>query len=617
MCGIAFLYDSELADGDARRRLDACMAAMWHRGPDAGGLSRSGAAWLGHRRLSIIDLGGSRQPMQDPDSRFTLSYNGEIYNYREVRQSLAQRWTFRTDGDTEVLLAGLVVEGIDFLSRLEGMWAFCLWDAEQRRALLCRDRMGKKPLFYHCRGPGLLAAASELPALRELVASGLTEDLDSTADILRYGHPLPGHTAWQQIKEVLPGHYLTWRPGEAAVEQPWWRLEPFRYGGTERDAARELETTLIEAVRRRMVADVEVGAFLSGGVDSSLICAIIRRHLELPLKTFTIGFDDLSFDEREYSRRIAHALDTRHFEQCLSLGNAPELERLLHAHVGQPLADPSLLPTALVSSVAAEQVKVALSGDGGDELFCGYQRYQARTVLRWYSRLPSGLRRLAEAAVRALPEPTAHHSRSLLKKAHLFLDVVGRERPDRPYVAPELLDPAQFEALAPALAGRGHLPPGIPAETEPDDIARMMAADALVYLPQDILVKVDRASMAHSLETRAPFLDSRLITLAFSLPRHWHRRGLAGKRMLRSAFGELLPPWIWQRRKQGFGVPVHAWFRGPLGDRLQDLAESDPDGPVDARALVRLLDEHRSQRQDHGLRLWALYAYLSWRGQRI
>ncbi len=554
--------------------------------------------------------------MQDPDGRFTLSYNGEIYNYREVRETLIGRWSFRSDGDTEVLLAGLVLEGPEFLGRLEGMWAFCLWDAERRSALLCRDRMGKKPLFYHRRGREVLAAASELPALRELVTGALTEDLDSAADILRYGHPMPGHTAWQEIKEVLPGHCLQWQPGGPLTEHRWWRFAPFRFSGAERDAVRELEATLIEAVRRRMVADVEVGAFLSGGIDSSLICAIIRKRLGMPLKTFTIGFDDVSFDERDYSRRIANALGTQHFEACLSIGNAPELERLLHAHVGQPLADPSLLPTALVSGVAAERVKVALSGDGGDELFCGYQRYQARTVLRWYSRLPAGLRSLAEAAIRALPEPTAHHSRSLLKKAHLFLDVADRERPGRPYVAPELLDQSRLEALAPALAGRGHRAPGIPEQTEPDDIARMMASDALVYLPQDILVKVDRASMAHSLETRAPFLDSRLVALAFSLPRHWHRRGLTGKRMLRSACGDLLPPWLWQRRKQGFGVPVHAWFRGALGERLQVLAHSDRDGPVDPRALVGMLGEHRSLRQDHGLRLWALYTYLSWRGQQ-
>jgi len=614
MCGLAFLHDLRIAPELALRRMDACLAAMHHRGPDEGRATPAADAVLGHRRLSIIDLAGSPQPMGDPGGRYLLAYNGEIYNYADVKRGLEGRWDFGTHGDTEVLLAGLVLEGVPFLERLEGMWAFALWDSRERKLLLGRDRIGKKPLFVQRLPGGGLACASELPALRRLGDDPWHEDGDTTADYLRYGYPMPGYTAWREVREVLPGHVVRWQPGSDYVQQAWWQLRPRDFSGDHAAACGELRDALAAAVERRMVADVEVGAFLSGGVDSTLVCALVRQ-LGLPLKTFTIGFDDTAFDERRYARLAADALGTDHYAEVLAGWDEAELERLLLEHVGQPFADASLLPTALVSRVAARHVKVALSGDGGDELFSGYQRYQARNILRWYSRLPAGLRHLAERAVRALPEPTAHHSRSVLKKAHLFVDVIARQQAETPYFAPLMFDPAQLAELAPGL-GTGHPPPGIPERTEPDDIARMMFADALIYLPQDILVKVDRASMAHSLETRAPFLDRRVVELAFSLPRDWHRRGASGKRMLRETFADRLPDSLWRRRKQGFGVPIHAWFRGSLGDRLLALAHEDTDGPLDAPAVARLLAAHRSGGRDHGYRLWVLYAYLLWRRQR-
>ncbi|TPW09436.1 MAG: asparagine synthase, partial [Halothiobacillaceae bacterium] len=426
-----------------------------HRGPDDGRSEAVGNAILGHRRLSIIDLAGSVQPMQDRSLRYTLVFNGEIYNYVEARHRLVGRWEFTTHGDTEVLLAGLVLEGAAFLEQLEGMWAFALWDAQAQQLLLGRDRMGKKPLFWQMLPESGLACASELPALRQLSDEAWCEDMHSTADYLRYGYPLPGYTAWREVQA-----------GGVLQQRSWWQLRPQCYTGSQESARSLLRATLISAVERRLVADVEVGAFLSGGVDSSLICAIIRQELGRPLKTFTIGFVEAAFDERRYARLAAEAFGTDHYEEVLSGWNELELERLLLEHVGQPFADASLLPTALVSRIAANKVKVALSGDGGDELFCGYQRYQARTILRWYSRLPKGLRHLAEKAVRSLPEPTAHHSRSLLKKAHLFMDIVERQQAETPYFAPLMFNPAQLRQLAPGLEGMGHTPPGIPQQTE-------------------------------------------------------------------------------------------------------------------------------------------------------
>jgi asparagine synthase (glutamine-hydrolysing) len=328
-------------------------------------------------------------------------------------------------------------------------------------------------------------------------------------------------------------------------------------------------------------------------------------------KTFSIGFDDPTYDERRYARMVAARFGTDHREQCLQSWDRQALVGLVLDHVGQPFADSSLLPTAAVSRFAAGHVKVALSGDGGDELFSGYQRYMARTLLRWYTRLPGILRRNVEGLVRRLPEPMAHHSRSILKKAHLFLDIVKRQEAERPYVAPVFYSHLDFRQLLPDLCGRGHLPPGLPQEARADDILEMMAADALVYLPQDILVKVDRASMAYSLEARAPFLDRELVELAFSLPVDWHRHGFQGKRMLRAAFADLLPASLWKRRKQGFAVPVHEWFRGGLGNEMLEMLRDVPT-PIAGTQVRRLLDEHLQRRRDHGYRLWAIYIYLLW-----
>jgi asparagine synthase (glutamine-hydrolysing) len=596
--------------------MELALTSMRHRGPDDSRLIADESAILGHRRLSIIDLSGSAQPMQDYSRRYTLAFNGEIYNFNDVRSRLERRWDFTTHGDTEVLLAGLVLEGARFLEQLEGMWAFVLWDSHMQQLLLGRDRMGKKPLFIQPLPEGGLASASELPTLRKLSDDAWHEDEDSTADYLRYGYPMPGYTAWREVRELLPGHFATWRPGESVTQHAWWKLRSGGFVGSASEARATLRQTLIAAVERRMVADVEVGAFLSGGVDSSLVCSIIRKELGRPLKTFTIGFEDAAFDERGYARLAAEDFGTDHYEEVLGGWDETELERLLLEHVGQPFADSSLLPTALVSHVAANKVKVALSGDGGDELFSGYQRYQARNILRWYSRLPKGLRHLAEKSIRALPEPTAHHSRSILKKAHLFIDVAARQEAETPYFAPLMFTPAQLRELAPGVEKLGHRPPAIPEQTELDDIGRMMLADALIYLPQDILVKVDRASMSHALETRSPFLDSAVVELAFSLPRHWHRRGSSGKRMLQETFSDLLPTTLWQRRKQGFGVPIHGWFHGKLGDRLLALSNENAGGLLSPVAISTMLAEHRRGSRDHGYRLWVLYAYLLWK-QRL
>jgi asparagine synthase (glutamine-hydrolysing) len=551
--------------------------------------------------------------MMDPTGRYVLTYNGEIYNYKELRSQLSKKWVFQTEGDTEVLLAGLVTEGELFLGKAEGMWAFVLWDSHENRLVAARDRMGKKPLYYFSHGTAF-GAASELPALIKLVSFSPSEDFDSTADFLRYGYYLPGTTAFKEIAEVLPGQVLTWSWELGIDATPYWSLDIGGFSGSMKDAIEQTNACLTEAVRSRLVADVEVGAFLSGGIDSSLIVALMVNRLNvLPPKTFTIGFNEKSYDERKYARQIASYYKTEHREQCLDRWDRERLESILLNHVGQPFYDASLLPTDMVCNLASQHVKVALSGDGGDELFSGYQRYQARTILRWYMHLPKFFRKNTERAIRLLPEPMQHHSRSVLKKAHLFLDILERQKSETPYIAPVLYSECMFTGLAGDIAKKGHAPP--PHRLEPvEDIMDMMRADATVYLPQDILVKVDRASMAHSLEVRAPFLDSRVVQLAFSLPISWHRDLFRGKRMLHKTFGQLLPSNLWRRRKQGFGVPIHQWFRSDLGIQLEELLAYNQT-PLNITSVLDMLDEHRRGIRDHGFRLWNIYVYLLWRDQ--
>lgn len=616
MCGILFLYHEHLEPAEITARGRDALDALAHRGPDEDSSTVHAGAWMGHRRLSIIDLVASRQPMFDSEDRHLLSYNGEIYNYRDLRADLAARWTFRTDGDTEVLLAGMTLDGPAFLDRAEGMWAFVLWDGQQKRLLAARDRFGKKPLYF-VENERSFACSSELPALQRLLARRTwSEDLDSTADYFRYGFALPGNTAHTGVREVLPGHWLEWEPARLSRQRRFWSLDVKPFMGTQTDGARMLRDCLRKSVQRRLVADTEVGSLLSGGIDSTIVTSLAVTAMSRRMKTFSAGFTSASFDESRFARATADRLGCDHHEEILNLQDPALIKDLLSRHLGQPFADPSLIPTALVSRMASRSVKVALTGDGGDEIFCGYERYRARAILRWYTRLPARLRKAAELVLARLPEPIAHHSASVLKKAHLFLQQIRQRQCGEAYVAPELFGPDLMARLLPALALRGHPVAGTASVTSLDDIGEMMRTDALVYLPQDILQKIDRASMAYSLELRAPFLDRDLVTLAYSFPTSWHAGLKRGKRLLRKSCVDLLPGSVARRGKRGFAVPVGEWFRGALGDALTALLATDP-GPLEPSVVLDLLREHRVGKRDHGLRLWAIHVYLTCRDLRL
>ncbi|HLI18174.1 MAG TPA: asparagine synthase (glutamine-hydrolyzing) [Rhodanobacteraceae bacterium] len=589
----------------------AALQRLEHRGPDETGCFADRDFVAGQTRLAIIDLDGGHQPMRDPNGRWVLVFNGEIYNYQELRARLQGRWDFRDDSDTEVLLAGLITEGAKFVERLDGMWAFVLHDTASGESLLSRDRFGKKPLYYRRHG-SLFACASELPALAALTPDvAVTEDAAGIADYFRYGYALPGKTCIAGVREVWPAHAL-WRHADGSiVEKRYWAPSVEPWTGSFDEAAERVRELLTQGVRRRQVAsDVEVGAFLSGGVDSTTVCALAQASGFGRLRTFTAGFAEPTYDERAPAARAAAELGTLHTAEEIKPEVAAKLATELPRRMGQPFGDSSLVPSALVASVAAKHVKVVLTGDGSDEIFGGYARYAGRLLRRRYHRMPALLRSAIEHIVLATPEPYAHHSGSLLKRAHLFTRLAREDRDI--YIGPPAIRKATLTTLVPGL-GTGHAMPDLPWPDDPDEIRHMLLMDVLVYLPQDILQKVDRAGMMFSLEARSPFLDKALFEFVIRVPWQWHFARLRGKCLLRTAMRGRVPDFIWDRRKQGFASPVSHWLRDWLGNDLLAMADTGNTGVVDPAGLRALLREHRAGRNDHSQPLWLAYSYLRWR----
>lgn len=582
-----------------------------HRGPDDSGtwVSPDGLTALAHRRLSIVDLSPlGRNPMSWDDGRLWITFNGEIYNYLELRAELESAGCrFRSRTDTEVILAAYDRWGLQAVDRLVGMFAFAIWDSRARRLWLVRDRLGKKPLYY-AQSAGSLRFASEL---KGIVADPDVErsiDGEAIALYLRYGYIPSPHTIYSGVSKLPPAHHLVWENGRADIQRYW---DPVQYAhartnwSNDEAAERELESRLQLSVRQRMIADVPLGAFLSGGIDSSLIVALMQEQSQTPVKTFTIHFENDAFNEAEYAAAVARHLGTEHYQETCGEREMLGVVERVAGMFDEPFADSSAVPTYLVSRMAREHVTVALSGDGGDELFFGYPRYRFHARAGAILALPRPLRRGAALGAARLPT----------RRLRRIADVLRNDEKDTYGRFVSWWTPADVHTLTGYDAVIAPLYADALARSEDlerDD--RPPLLDLVSYLPEDILTKVDRASMAVGLEVRAPLLDHRVVELALGLPLALKRRGGTTKWLLRQLLYRRVPRHLIERPKMGFGVPLDDWFRGPLSTRMDEYCAArafDVVG-VDTAPVARLWggfkkgDNHRTDL------LWQMFVLASW-----
>ncbi len=608
MCGICGLVaPSGRPDPALVERMNA---ALVHRGPDEGSVDELGRCVLGHRRLQVIDLATGGQPVANEAGDVVAVFNGELYNFRALRDQLAATGhDVRGTGDTPVIPHLYEEDGPAFVRRLSGMFALALWDGPRARLVLARDRVGKKPLLWTRLADGTLAFASELKALLQL--PGIRREVDPAAlDAYLALQYVPRGTALRGIEKLPPGHLLVFEGGSVRVER-YWHLEPRSEVLDDHEWLERVRETVAAAVRRRLVADVPLGALLSGGIDSSVVVAEMAKA-EGTVRTFTVGFGEERYDERAFARTVAERYATEHEELVVEPDVAELLPRLAQAF-DEPLGDEAALPQFVVSELARRHVTVALAGDGGDEAFAGYERYTAVRLARRLGVPGAGL------AARALRWAGRAEPRSQANRAGRLLEIAALPAPARYgrlmeiFPAPlraQLWEPEFVAEPVPAWRLLGPPPQ--------DGIAGLQRLDASTYLPGDLLLKADIASMAHSLELRSPLLDHEVLELGISLPESLQTRGMRGKQALRHAFGDALPPEVVSRSKTGFGVPIGQWFRGELRGLAHDLLLDDrarSRGQLRAAAVERLLEDHAAGRSDHGHRLWCLVMLELW--QRV
>lgn len=651
MCGIAGAAWGSGTPPIEYAVLQRMTTAIAHRGPDDAGFYHSlqvprgshvpnqDPTWeaagpggaLGHRRLSIIDLAGGHQPLSNEDGTVWIAFNGEIYNYKELQPDLERRGhRFQTASDTETIVHLYEEYGPDCVLHLRGMFAFAIWDQKRRRMLLARDRLGKKPLFYRHAG-GSLIFGSELKAL--LQVPGVPRELDPIAldEYLTYQYVPHPHCILKGFSKLPPAHWATFDDGRLELRRYWkpdYEANAPAGGGAAKPAfetleacRRELRETLTEAVRLRLRSDVPLGAFLSGGIDSTIITGLMQQLSTRPVQTFSIGFPVKAFDERSYARQAAQHLKTDHHEFVVEPEALEILPKLIW-HYDEPFADSSAIPMMYLSEMTRRNVTVALSGDGGDELFAGYDRYRAVQVGMRFDRLPGLVKKLITLPVwQAIPASTRQKSRRRRFKRLLSALAYPPERRYLKWIS--IFDDArlpgmysdgfqdQLAGVDPAdfvLAAYGECP-------SRDFVTRTTCTDLLTYLPCDILTKVDIATMAYALEARAPFLDQEVVQLAARTPIEWKRNGRLGKTILVETFSDLLPADIQVRPKMGFGVPLDHWFRNELRPLLHDVLldrRSLDRGIFRPEAVRQLVDEHVSNRWDHSYRLWSLLVFELW-----
>lgn len=628
MCGLTGFFSPQgFADVEARAILTTMRDTLIHRGPDdAGGwLDSDAGIALAHRRLAILDLSSAgHQPMASSSGRFVIAFNGEIYNHHDLRAELDRtedRPSWKGLSDTETVLAGIERWGlVATLRKSVGMFAIALWDRERRTLILARDRMGEKPLYYGVQS-GVLLFGSELKALKAHPAFRAEIDRGALSLLMRHSYIPAPYSIFKHIKKLLPGTVLTFRcPADEAAPAPYWSLgscgeigQPLGFGGTAIEAADQLEGLLKEAVGQQMIADVPLGAFLSGGVDSSLVAALMQAQSPRPVRTFSIGFEEDSYNEAHHALAVSRHLGTEHTELYVTSRQARDLVPAMPRIYSEPFADNSQIPTYLVCSMARQHVTVSLSGDGGDELFCGYDRYAS--LRKWGARL--------ERVPKVLHTPLAR-----LASIGGRLDLARRESWER--LADLLVAPSNGHIYRQLISHWRHPidlviggwePPTAFSElksrqVDSNLIDMAMAIDQMTYLPDEILCKVDRAGMAVSLETRMPLLNHRVVEFAGQLPLAYKLRGHVNKWILRQVLERYLPRQYFERPKMGFGVPIGAWLRGDLKEWAAELLNASrlrQQGYLEPSAILNKWNEHQAGVRNWDSQLWVVLMFEAWR----
>jgi asparagine synthase (glutamine-hydrolysing) len=639
MCGIAGIYSPQFF-ANHELALPAMLSAIRHRGPDATGIWQDDSAGLslGHVRLSILDLtSAGAQPMVSTSGRYVIVFNGEIYNHLAIRAELENLFTlsWRGHSDTETLLAGIEAWGLEgILRRCVGMFALAVWDSQTQVLQLARDRLGEKPLYY-CAQDGQFAFASELKALRLTPGFARQVDREGLCLLLKHGYIPAPRTIYAGVSKLLPGQIITVAFVNGVIVDPevkvYWSFDQIRaagqdepFVGSDAEAVETLDAAILESVRGQMLADVPLGAFLSGGVDSSTIVGMMQATSSKPVKTFSIGFNEAGYSELAHARAVAEHLKTDHTELVVTPEDALAVIPQLPEIYDEPFADVSQIPTYLVSRLAKTEVTVSLSGDGGDELLCGYNRYiWGQRLWRKVSRLPLAFRRILAAQVLKVPvarwDQLLHLANCVVPRRQRF-KAVGNKLHRLATALGEANGVAFYEALTakwlnPEDVVLGLAPVECPPNVEGLSVAEMMAMDTKSYLPDDILVKVDRAAMACSLETRVPLLDHRIVALAWRLPERMKLRDGEGKWVLKQVLDRYVPRALMARPKMGFDVPLDSWLRGPLRGWAENLLSVERllrEGYFDAQQVRRKWEEHLSGRSNWQGQLWCVLMFQAW-----
>jgi asparagine synthase (glutamine-hydrolysing) len=620
MCGITGIV-TKIDETVSKTLISKMVGQQTHRGPDETGIWCSKGIALGHNRLSIIDLSSGQQPMHACNERYTIVFNGEIYNYKELREKLKKCGeVFSTSSDTEVLLKMYVKYGVECLSQLNGMFAFSIWDSMHRKLFIARDRVGVKPLYYKCNKSDLFFA-SEISSLYA-ISDNLSIDHNALLDYLNVLYVPSPKSIFTEINKLPPAHYLMWDAGSIKLTKYWdpWNIQP-SYDKSENEIIHDIEIIYLDSVKKRLISDVPLGAFLSGGVDSSAVVAAMSKITDEPVKTFSIGFEGDPSSELPFSRKISELFKTDHHEKIVSPPDIPQLLDTICSSFGEPFADSSALPTLLVSEMARDNVTVALSGDGGDELFAGYNSYYYYKKLDSIKSKLGPLSNLFGKVPLIIPNGFENRVRNI-KKVSSFLTKFNIPLDKQWAMSRSILSRGSAVDI---LNGdlkiqfhernwSSHLTKYFKEVESLSTLDQITRVDIQTYLPDDLLVKVDRMSMAKSLEVRSPFLDYKLVEYAMTVPMKYKLQGKDGKWIFKKMLEKYLPKEILYRKKQGFSIPLEKWFRNELFPYAYEILTEDRSKRdfIDIAGVKKILNEHKKGYVAHDQLIWALLILESW-----